>query len=563
MRVLRADDPYFHYLSIYKKCWEHRNKDAGFPYCLWGFRRSHGVFRCGFQSAEPPLGTCSQFVCLSAFSFGTLLRNKNILRPVEGNAHFALRPFPAQPRQNARQLVAVGAAQICSFLAEALAPNLHVGHTGALDRTLLLQTAEVGTGEEIAAFKEVHLRPEFRQQGVQILPYQSLALIGLHGFPLLVLGQRIHFGGQVELLSLADIYQGFRPDLEDFLVGQVPGLLFSAAGGLDRPEAAVSGGIPQIAGLGVGGAKEHALAQMWCSPFSERRPVDVVLPGEKGTQRLHLGLLQPCQFADLQDPIPLELLGGGLVLGVTQVQAVRKPLSGQLSDEGALAHTLGTVEHQHGVKLAARTQNPADGGAEGLPGHRPNIGGVAGAQVVHQQRIHARNLIPFRQAFDELPDGVIGPVICHLGHGDIVVPGGESAVVGVHIADELGIIGVTPELGGMLPGHLALDLHPVQELVEHHTLEVGVVLQNEGQVVQGVLHMAGLVQLQAILPVLIRELGAGLGDAFPGKDGLDLIVPQGKVAHGLEGGQLARRGVQPHILVQLPEFVEPHQVKGV
>ena len=319
-------------------------------------------------------------------------------------------------------------------------------------------------------------------------------------------------------------------------MGQVPGLLLSAAGGLDRPEAAVAGGVPQIPGLGVSGAEEHALAQMGRGPFAERRPVDVVLPGEKGAQGLHLSLLQPGQLTDLQDPVPLELLGGGFVLGVAQVQAVRKPLSGQLGDEGALAHTLGTVEHQHGVELAARTQHPADGGAEGLPGHRPDIGGVAGAQIVHQQGVHAGNLIPFRQTFDELPNGMIGPVIRHFGHGDVVVPCGEGAVVGVHIADKLGVIGVPPELGGMLPGHLALDLHPVQELVEHHALEVGVVLQNEGQVVQGVLHMAGLVQLQAVLPVLIGKLGAGLGDALLGEDRFDLIVRQGKVAHGFEGG---------------------------
>src|SRR5699024_11318175 len=58
-------------------------------------------------------------------------------------------------------------AQVGPFLAEALAPDLHVGHAGAPDRTLFLQTAEIGAGEEIAAFKEVHLRPAFRQQGVQ------------------------------------------------------------------------------------------------------------------------------------------------------------------------------------------------------------------------------------------------------------------------------------------------------------------------------------------------------------------------------------------------------------
>ena len=367
-----------------------------------------------------PLGTCSRNLCLSVSSLGTPLRNKDVLRPVEGDAHLALRPFPAQPRQDTRQLIAVSATQVGPFLAEALAPDLHVGHTGALHRPLFLQVAEVGAGEEIAAFKEVHLRPAFRQKGVHIFPHQPLALIGLHGFPLLILGQRVHFGREVELLTLPHIHESFRPDLEDLLVGQVPGLLLSAAGGLDRPEAAVAGGVPQIPGLGVSGAEEHALAQMGRGPFAERRPVDVVLPGEKGAQGLHLSLLQPGQLTDLQDPVPLELLGGGFVLGVAQVQAVRKPLSGQLGDEGALAHTLGTVEHQHGVELAARTQHPADGGAEGLPGHRPDIGGVAGAQIVHQQGVHAGNLIPFRQTFDELPNGMIGPVIRHFGHGDAI-----------------------------------------------------------------------------------------------------------------------------------------------
>ena len=80
---------------------------------------------------------------------------------------------------------------------------------------------------------------------------------------------------------------------------------------------------------------------------------------------------------------------------------------------------------------------------------------------------------------------------------------------------------------------------------------------------QGVLHMAGLVQFQAVLPVLIGKLGAGLGDALFGEDCFDLIISQDEVAHGFEGGQLARRGVQPCVLVQLPEFVEPHQVEGV
>ena len=171
------------------------------------------MFRPGFQRAELSLGTCSRILCLPVFSLGTPLRNKNVLRSVEGNPDLVIRPLPAQSSQDARQLVAVGAAQVGPFLAEALAPDLHVGHVGALHRPLLLQTAEVGAGEEVAAFKEVHLRPAFRQQGVQVLPHQPLALIGLHGFPLLIFGQRVHFGREVELLTLPHIHEGFRPDL--------------------------------------------------------------------------------------------------------------------------------------------------------------------------------------------------------------------------------------------------------------------------------------------------------------------------------------------------------------
>ena len=158
----------------------------GLPPFPWGVPA--GVPKCG----AVPGNLFPDFV-LNVFSLGTPLRNKNVLRPIEGNPDLVIRPFPAQPSEDARQLVAVGAAQVGPFLAEALAPDLHVGHAGALHRTLLLQTAEIGAGEEIAAFKEVHLRPAFRQQGVQILPHQPLALIGLHGFPLLVLGQRVHF----------------------------------------------------------------------------------------------------------------------------------------------------------------------------------------------------------------------------------------------------------------------------------------------------------------------------------------------------------------------------------
>ena len=214
---------------------------------------------------------------------------------------------------------------------------------------------------------------------------------------------------------------------------------------LDRPEAAVSGGVPQIAGLGVGGAEEHALAQMRRRPLAECRTVNVVLTGEEGTQRFHLGLLQTCQFADLQDPVPLQFLCSSLILGVAQVQTVRKPLSGQLGNKGTFAHTLRTVQHQHGVKFAAGIQHTLDGGAERFPGDGTDIFVVVGTEVVDEQRVHTGNLVPLRQIFNELPNGMVGAVVRDLRHGNVIVSSGEGAVVGIHIADKLGIIRIPPE----------------------------------------------------------------------------------------------------------------------
>ena len=222
-------------------------------------------------------------------------------------------------------------------------------------------------------------------------------------------------------------------------------MLDACTGCLDRPETAVSGGVPQIAGLSVGGAEEHALAQVRRRPFAKCRTVNIILPGEEGAQRFHFGLFQTRQFADLQDPVSLQFLGGGLVLGVAQVQTVRKPLSGQLGNKGAFADTLGTVQHQHGVKFAAGIQHTLDGGAERFPGDGTDILVIVCTEVVDEQRIHSLYAVPFRQIFDKLTDGMVGPIIRDLRHGDIVISSREGAVVGIHIADKLGIIRIPPE----------------------------------------------------------------------------------------------------------------------
>ena len=298
-------------------------------------------------------------------------------------------------------------------------------------------------------------------------------------------------------------------------------------------------------------------------PFAECRTVNVVLTGEEGTQRFHLGLLQTCQFADLQDPVPLQFLCSGLILGVAQVQTVRKPLSGQLGDKGAFTDTLGTVQHKHGVKFAAGIQHTLDGGAEGFPGDGTDIFVVVGTEVVDEQRVHTGNLVPLRQIFNELPNGMVGAVVRDLRHGDVIVSCRKGAVVGIHIADELGIVCIPPEFRGMPPGHIALDLHAVQKLIEHQRFQKRIIHEDHGEVLQRVFHLAGLVQLQGFLPVLVGEFFACLGFALLGKDRFDFLVLEGKIRHCLERRQLAGCGIRGALIVQVTKTMQAHQVKGI
>ena len=55
--------------------------------------------------------------------------------------------------------------------------------------------------------------------------------------------------------------------------------------------------------------------------------------------------------------------------------------------------------------------------------------------------------------------------------------------MGIDIADELRVIGITPILRRVLPRNAALNLHTVKLLVEHEGFELFVVLQDERNVV--------------------------------------------------------------------------------
>ena len=78
-------------------------------------------------------------------------------------------------------------------------------------------------------------------------------------------------------------------------------------------------------------------------PPAESGTVDVVLTGKEGAQCLHLGFAKSRQLTDFQNPIALQLLCGGLVLGIAQVQTVGEPFSGKAGNEGAFSDSLGTV----------------------------------------------------------------------------------------------------------------------------------------------------------------------------------------------------------------------------
>ena len=108
-------------------------------------------------------GTCSEGCRVQSFPLGTLLGNKDILRTVKRDTHLAVQPLPAKTGKDGGQLIAVRSADIGTLLAEALAPDLHVGHLGALDRTMLLGIAEVAACEEVAALEDVHAVPIIRE----------------------------------------------------------------------------------------------------------------------------------------------------------------------------------------------------------------------------------------------------------------------------------------------------------------------------------------------------------------------------------------------------------------
>ena len=238
---------YSFFFRYIRKVRNNRNKTADFLCCLWGRRRSHEVFssnvpsRCAFSR-----NSFRRMVGTVFFIWNTPWERRHTAVRRAGCAFCCPAVIPAQIRgKDGGQLVAVRPADIGALFAEALAPDLHVGHLGALDRTVLLGIAEVAAGEEVPALEEVHAVPIFREQRVEIQTDKPFTLIGLHRLPLFGFRQRLQFSAQIEFFTLLHIHQRLRPDLADQLRGQIPRVLDACTGRLDRPEAAVSGGVPQ------------------------------------------------------------------------------------------------------------------------------------------------------------------------------------------------------------------------------------------------------------------------------------------------------------------------------
>ena len=129
--------------------------------------------------------------------------------------------------------------------------------------------------------------------------------------------------------------------------------------------------------------------------------------------------------------------------------------------------------------------------------------------------------------------------------------------MGIHIADQLGIVSVPPVFRWVLPGYLALDLHTVQLLVEHDILELRVVLEDQSDVVEVVLqHRGAGFVLETLLPVGILaagEIRLCVRHSFVCRQQLYLILLHGELAH-----RLVRR-----FFIQISKAMDADDVKGV
>ena len=343
-------------------------------------------------------------------------------------------------------------------------------------------------------------------------------------------------------------------------------MLGPKASDIDGPEAAVAGHIPEKAPVGVAGANDDIGARMALHHGAVCLPELIIRPAEKGLDRFHIHLLDAVHLGDLQNPVALELLGCGLVPHISNGEGVGEPLPAQQGVEGGLAHSLGAVEDEHGVELDPRLINPRYRRTQSFPGHRPDVGRVLGTHVLYQQGVQPLGPVP-GQAVQIFLYRVVEPLGGHHRQQSVLeLRGRPHAIDPLEVQLGVGEVGVIPSGTHLLPGQRPDHIHHALELVVDDILEVGIVADDGGDVGEGVLHTASLVQLQLGLPIvpgLGGELGLRHSLTLLGKLELHLGVLDGEVLHGLEGGQLGGGIVRVGLAVQCAELVQPHHVKGV
>ena len=138
-------------------------------------------------------------------------------------------------------------------------------------------------------------------------------------------------------------------------------------------------------------------------PSAETRPVLVILPGNESFHLVKIRLLHSRKFADLHDPVTLQLLSRRLVVHIRKVQAVGIPLAAKLRDQRTFAYPLISIQNNHGIKLHSRLMHTDISGAQFLPRDRPDIRGIICSQIIDQKGINPLYAIPFRKGSEKLP----------------------------------------------------------------------------------------------------------------------------------------------------------------
>src|SRR5699024_4108824 len=235
-------------------------------------------------------------------------------------------PHPAflpalDPHHDGGYGIGVRGAHLLLAFAEAFAPDLDVAHGLPLYSTLSPGRI-VNISDILPAPVIIHAVPIIGKKHIQIIPHDALTVVLLHRFPLFLPGVSLKVSIKIQLFSRPGDLGDLRPYLPDHLGGHFPGLALSLAGNLDVPEPAVSGNIAEIPVLAVGRAEEHTLPWVRSHPPPKTGAVFVVLSGNKGFDLVDVRLFHARKFADLQNPVPLQLRSVSVIVHVRKGKAV-------------------------------------------------------------------------------------------------------------------------------------------------------------------------------------------------------------------------------------------------